>query len=146
MAHGAHVPAVTQSAGVRSTGHVARRRHHGFNDALANALKVGGRSKAVAAGTVQSQVASASTQGAKETSAASIPGTSEAALRQAMTLKGVPASWEPGLRFIMARESGGQVDARNPVHSARGLFQLTRANPRELLSQSERRTFIWQCH
>jgi SLT domain-containing protein len=28
----------------------------------------------------------------------------------------------------MAQESAGQVDVRNPVHSARGLYQLTRAN------------------
>jgi SLT domain-containing protein len=28
----------------------------------------------------------------------------------------------------MAQESAGKVDATNPVHSARGLFQLTRAN------------------
>jgi SLT domain-containing protein len=40
----------------------------------------------------------------------------------------VPASWQPGLRFIMAKESSGTVDARSPVHSARGLFQLTAAN------------------
>ena len=45
-----------------------------------------------------------------------------------MALEGVPASWQPGLRFIMAQESGGRVDARNPVHSARGLFQFTAAN------------------
>ena len=28
----------------------------------------------------------------------------------------------------MAQESGGQVNVQNPVHSARGLFQLTAAN------------------
>lgn len=28
----------------------------------------------------------------------------------------------------MHKESRGQIDARNPVHSARGLFQLTRVN------------------
>jgi hypothetical protein len=50
------------------------------------------------------------------------------ALDQAMTLEGVPASWRPGLTFIMAQESGGRVDAKSPVHSARGLFQLTAAN------------------
>ncbi len=44
-----------------------------------------------------------------------------------MTLENVPQSWQAGLRFIMAHESGGQVDVRNPVHSARGLFQLTAA-------------------
>jgi hypothetical protein len=57
-----------------------------------------------------------------------IPAHSGAALQQAMRLEGVPDSWQPGLRFIMAQESSGKVDARNPVHSARGLFQLTAAN------------------
>jgi hypothetical protein len=52
----------------------------------------------------------------------------EAALSQAMHREGVPPSWHDSLRFIMEKESGGRVDARNPVHSARGLFQLTRAN------------------
>jgi hypothetical protein len=52
----------------------------------------------------------------------------EAALSQAMHREGVPQSWHDSLRFIMEKESGGRVDARNPVHSARGLFQLTRAN------------------
>ena len=57
-----------------------------------------------------------------------IPAETDAALRQAMRLERVPEAWAPALRFIMARESSGKVDARNPVHSARGLFQLTRAN------------------
>jgi hypothetical protein len=60
-----------------------------------------------------------------------IPAQSDAALSQAMTLEGVPASWQPrqpSLRFIMAQESGGRVDVKNPIHSARGLFQLTAAN------------------
>lgn len=57
-----------------------------------------------------------------------IPVASDAALAQAMTLEGVPASWKDSLDFIMARESGGKVDAQSPVHSARGLFQLTAAN------------------
>jgi SLT domain-containing protein len=52
----------------------------------------------------------------------------DAALGQAMNIEGVPQSWQPALRFIMAQESAGKVDARNPVHSARGLFQLTAAN------------------
>jgi hypothetical protein len=57
-----------------------------------------------------------------------LPAQSDAALQQAMTIEGVPQSWRPGLQFIMAQESAGQVDVRNPVHSARGLYQLTRAN------------------
>lgn len=50
-----------------------------------------------------------------------------------MALEGVPDTWQSDLRFIVAQESGGRVDAKNPVHSARGLFQLTavhyRLNP-----------------
>jgi hypothetical protein len=57
-----------------------------------------------------------------------LPAQSDAALSHAMTLEGVPSSWQSGLRFIMAQESGGQVNVKNPVHSARGLFQLTAAN------------------
>ena len=56
------------------------------------------------------------------------PGASIDALGKAMALEGVPASWQPGLTYIMARESGGKVDAQSPVHSARGLYQLTAAN------------------
>jgi hypothetical protein len=57
-----------------------------------------------------------------------IPAQSDVALQQAMKLEGVPQSWQAGLRFIMEKESGGQVGVKNPVHSARGLFQLTAAN------------------
>ena len=60
--------------------------------------------------------------------ARALPAAADAALTQAMALENVPASWKSGLSFIMAHESSGQVDARNPVHSARGLYQLTRAN------------------
>ena len=63
-----------------------------------------------------------------EKAVATVPVPSDTALQQAMTLEGVPPSWKSGLSFIMAQESGGQVNARNPVHSARGLFQLTAAN------------------
>jgi hypothetical protein len=59
---------------------------------------------------------------------ASIPESSQQALQQAMALEKVPESWRNGLQFIMARESGGRVDVRNPRHSARGLYQLTAAN------------------
>ena len=50
------------------------------------------------------------------------------ALSTAMAAEGVPESWRTSLNFIIARESGGVVGVRNPVHSARGLFQLTKAN------------------
>ncbi len=60
-----------------------------------------------------------------EDSPSIIPEQSGAALQTAMTLESVPQSWEANLRYIMAQEPGGQVNAKNPVHSARGLFQLT---------------------
>jgi hypothetical protein len=59
---------------------------------------------------------------------ATAPGASLHALNQAMAQEGVPASWQPALATIMARESSGRVDAKSPIHSARGLFQLTAAN------------------
>jgi hypothetical protein len=60
--------------------------------------------------------------------AAGLPGAVEDAIRKAMTREGAPASWTDSLRFLVAKESGGQVDVRNPHHSARGLFQLTASN------------------
>jgi hypothetical protein len=65
---------------------------------------------------------------ASEHPASVIPAQSDAALQTAMNLEGVPQSWRPGLQFIMAQESAGTVDAKSPIHSARGLFQLTRVN------------------
>ena len=56
------------------------------------------------------------------------PGASVTALSEAMAREGVPTSWQPGLTYIMAQESSGKVDAQSPVHSARGLYQLTAAN------------------
>jgi Transglycosylase SLT domain len=61
-------------------------------------------------------------------STAAIPAATDAALNHAMSLEAVPPSWQDGLRFIMAQESGGRVGAQNPIHSARGLFQLTRVH------------------
>ncbi len=52
----------------------------------------------------------------------------DAALTQAMMLENVSISWNDSLRFIMGKESGGQVGIQNPSSSARGLFQLTAAN------------------
>ena len=59
---------------------------------------------------------------------ATTPISADAALAQAMALENVPASWRDGLRYIMNKESGGQVGIKNPAHSARGLFQLTAVN------------------
>ena len=61
-------------------------------------------------------------------SISAIPAHSNAALQQAMDIERVPQSWQPALQFIMAQESTGKVGASSPVHSARGLYQLTAAN------------------
>jgi SLT domain-containing protein len=61
-------------------------------------------------------------------SVSAIPAQSNAALQQAINLENVPQSWRPALQFIMAQESTGKVGASSPVHSARGLYQLTAAN------------------
>ncbi len=63
-----------------------------------------------------------------ENPASVIPGTVQQALRRAMDLERVPASWHDGLQFIVAQESGGRVDTRSRVDTARGLFQLTHAS------------------
>jgi hypothetical protein len=116
-------------------GRVGRRRvgpafHHVLAAAMAGARAP--RSSAAAGSSAQSasvQVpVAASNPSWSEKSASTIPAQSDAALQQAMTLERVPGSWQSGLRFIMAQESGGQVNVQNPVHSARGLFQLTAAN------------------
>jgi hypothetical protein len=52
----------------------------------------------------------------------------DAALTQAMMLENVSTSWNDSLRFIMGKESGGQVGIQNQTSSARGLFQLLAAN------------------
>jgi hypothetical protein len=49
------------------------------------------------------------------------------ALREAMTLEGVAPTQYDDLLWLVAQESGGEVDARNPRSSARGLFQLLKA-------------------
>jgi hypothetical protein len=61
-------------------------------------------------------------------SVSAIPAQSNAALQQAINLENVPQSWRPALQFIMVQESTGKVGASSPVHSARGLYQLTAAN------------------
>jgi len=65
---------------------------------------------------------------APTTSTATLPTTATAALGKAMELEGAPASWQPSLAFIMGQESGGRVGVHSPIHSARGLYQLTAAN------------------
>lgn len=63
-----------------------------------------------------------------EKSTANLPAEVSVALKQAMALEGVPDSWRSGLKFIVAQESEGRVGVQNRRSSARGLFQLTRAN------------------
>ena len=65
---------------------------------------------------------------AAKSTPAPAPGAAANALAQAMAAENVPASWQHGLSFIMAQESGGRVGVHSPVHSARGLYQLTAAN------------------
>lgn len=64
----------------------------------------------------------------KEKSPSVIPADVDRSLKRAMELEGVPDSWRSGLRFIVAQESDGRVGVQNSRSSARGLFQLTRAN------------------
>ncbi|AQS84900.1 hypothetical protein A0U92_09065 [Acetobacter aceti] len=51
----------------------------------------------------------------------------QSALRQAMILEGKNSSDFNDLLWIMAQESGGVVDTRNGVSTARGLFELLKA-------------------
>jgi SLT domain-containing protein len=62
---------------------------------------------------------------AKSTS--TIPLGSQIALKEAMKIEGVSISEYSDLLWIMAQESGGRVNAKNSASSARGLFQLLRA-------------------
>jgi len=50
------------------------------------------------------------------------------AISEAITRENVPSTWQSGLAYIMAQESGGVVGVVNHADSARGLFQLTRPN------------------
>lgn len=56
-----------------------------------------------------------------------VPATSQAALKEAMRLEGIPAASFDDLLWIMAQESGGIVDSRNHQSTARGLYQLLEA-------------------
>ena len=101
-----------------------------FHQVLATSLRA---PRTAGAAGAQPAVLRATPPARRENPVSMIPPQTDAALQQAMALEGVPDAWQSGLRFIMAQESGGRVDAENPVHSARGLFQLTavhyRLNP-----------------
>jgi len=58
----------------------------------------------------------------------SISSTTKAALSKAMKLEHVLPAQDDDLLWIMAQESSGQVNARNPHSTAGGLFQLLRNN------------------
>jgi hypothetical protein len=49
------------------------------------------------------------------------------ALREAIRLEGIPGTDFNDLLWIMAQESNGVVDVRNRTSTARGLFQLLKA-------------------
>ncbi|MFM0736564.1 hypothetical protein PQQ51_04850 [Paraburkholderia xenovorans] len=53
-----------------------------------------------------------------------VPMTSQNALREAMSIEKVALTQFDDLLWLMAQESGGVVDLRNPRLSARGLYQL----------------------
>ena len=56
-----------------------------------------------------------------------VPANVQQALRNAMKSEGVPGSQFDDLLWIMQHESGGRVGVRNTHSSARGLFQLLKA-------------------
>jgi hypothetical protein len=118
-------PAPAQVRPARWHHHAGRSFHHVLSAALRNtSATVPATNSAIQTAAFQVPLH----PGWAEKSASLIPADSDAALNQAMALEGVPQTWQSSLRFIMAQESGGQVNAKNPVHSARGLFQLTAAH------------------
>lgn len=56
-----------------------------------------------------------------------VPANVQMALREAMRLEDVSPTEFNDLLWIMAQESAGRVDVRNGKSTARGLFQLLRA-------------------
>lgn len=56
-----------------------------------------------------------------------VPLASQEALRRAMAIESVPAVQFDDLLWLMAQESEGKVDARNSKSTARGLYQLLKA-------------------
>ena len=130
MVDAVHLRAGVNAASPATAAAPTRHRARGFQQALAQALAA--PSSAVP---LRSNIVRAVARvPMREKQTAALPTQATDALRQAMVAEGVPASWEDDLAFIMAQESGGRVNARNPVHSARGLYQLTAAhyhlNPR----------------
>jgi hypothetical protein len=130
-------PVGSPAAAGHHSGHAGRvGRHHAgpaFHQVLTAAMRHGHVNRPASTITNDVKAAVAGVQNAAlhlplSLPHPALPPASDAALVQAMDREGVPQSWRPALQFIMAHESGGQVGARNPVHSARGLFQLTAAH------------------
>ncbi|MCG2583521.1 hypothetical protein [Massilia sp. TS11] len=62
-----------------------------------------------------------------ERNPASVPATVQSALKEALNIEKVSMAEYDDFLWIIAQESSGVVDARNPKSTARGLFQLLRA-------------------
>jgi hypothetical protein len=116
----------TSPAGHKHAGH-----GHGalsFKDVLDRSFKTKGDTDYLRSGHFRSNIHQATARApAPLTSHPASTPSADAALSHAMALENVPASWHDSLHFIMSHESGGRVGVQNPVHSARGLFQLTAA-------------------
>lgn len=56
-----------------------------------------------------------------------VPVTSQTALRSAMEIEKIPPGQYADLLWIMAQESSGKVNVSNSESTARGLFQLLKA-------------------
>ncbi|MCG2583661.1 hypothetical protein [Massilia sp. TS11] len=56
-----------------------------------------------------------------------VPATVQSALKEALKIEKVSMGEYDDFLWIIAQESSGVVDARNPTSTARGLFQLLRA-------------------
>jgi hypothetical protein len=120
------------AATARSSGRSARRyAGTSFQQALANTLGatvVNASARQTVHHSAAVHPAASRSWVAPDKSSPPLPSGTSGALTQAMAAEHVPDSWKSGLSFIVAQESGGKVDAHSPVHSARGLFQLTAAN------------------
>jgi hypothetical protein len=122
MANLAHLgPTASLGVGGYRSGQAGRAaaRHGGpaFHLVLAGAMN----------GARASRAAMAAPAGV-QTVAARVPLAVARATRSENPTSMIPAQSDAALSQAMAQESGGRVDVKNPVHSARGLFQLTAAN------------------
>src|SRR5580658_8547639 len=109
MADAVHLGQTADGASADTAGHRTRRHAHShaqapasFQQTLLRAFQgkvaTGWHPNAVHRAAARVPVATSATSGT------AAPGASINALSQAMALEGVPASWQPGLTFIMAHE------------------------------------------